>query len=120
MVSLWPRAVKRRRRLSGDFVALGDETKMPSHDLARRLLLGHRPRVRHPVLQRARRSGGAHGQVQHAALQAQLAARALEDEVDRLEAGVQREAAGRLGELLELELEPRVQRAVEPRSEIVY
>jgi hypothetical protein len=40
-----------------------------------------------PVLQRARRAGRAHGEVDPAALEAQVAADALDDEVDPVELG---------------------------------
>ena len=67
------------------------------------------------VLERRGRAGRPDRRAQDAAGQHQLAAGALEDEVDRMDRGV----GGRVRERLEVDLEPGVQRAVEPGGQVV-
>src|SRR4051812_25850398 len=75
--------------------------------------------MREAKLERARRPGGPHGRPEDAALDAHLAARRLDDQVDRVVLGGRGVAAAGLGELLELDLEPRLERTVEPGGHVV-
>jgi len=75
-------------------------------------------RVRQAVLERRGRAGVAHRRADEAALEAQLAAGRLQDEVD-VELGLDLPAARRVGQVLEVMLEIAGQRAVEPGGQVV-